>query len=314
MIDLLTLSNPKTDKGAKRGYATAVLHLSPSRGAGVVLPSGSVANVCPKATPGCEAACLNTAGRGGIGLTTKGDNPIQRARRERTRLFLEERDDFLVQLVREIENHIRRAERAGLVPVVRLNGTSDLRFESRTVAGLADGTTIFERFPSLTFYDYTKIPNRRGIPDNYDLTFSLAETDRSRRESAVALANGFRVAVVLSGAGDSVHPRPFPRTWNGRRLVDGDVSDLRFLDPPGVYVGLRAKGRAKRDASGFVYPLDWTEGELCADSSSFSSSSSSDSRIESRGRSGKSSSISSRGSRSRSRSRSSRGMGERVAS
>ncbi len=264
MLDLLTLSNPKTDKGAKLGYGTAVLHLSPERGAGVVLRSGKIANVCPSATPGCVAACLNTAGRGGIGLTTVGDNPIQRARRERTRLFLEERDGFLAKLVHEIEVHVRRSERKGLVPVVRLNGTSDIRYES---VRLPDGTTIFERFPALTFYDYTKHANRRGIPGNYDLTFSLAETERSWREHVVALDNGFRVAVVLSGAGDSVHPRPFPPTWNGRTLVDGDSSDLRFLEPGGVYVGLRAKGRARTDATGFVRPLEYErKGETCSDS------------------------------------------------
>lgn len=255
-MELLTLSNPKTDKGAKLGYATAVLHLSPARAGGVVLRSGRIANVCASATPGCEAACLNTAGRGGIGPTTKGDNAIQRARRERTRMYLEDRSAFLAQLVDEIARHIRRAERVGLVPVVRLNGTSDIRYESVRL----DGATIFERFPDVQFYDYTKHANRRDLPPNLDLTFSLAETERSRREAELAIRSGMRVAVVLRGAGDSVHPRPFPDEWNGRRLVDGDVSDLRFLEPAGVYVGLRAKGRARNDASGFVYPLDWKEG------------------------------------------------------
>jgi hypothetical protein len=274
-MDLLTLANPKTDKGTKYGYLTAVLHLSPARAGGVVLASGRIANVCASATPGCTAACLNTAGRGGIGLTTVGDNAIQRARRERTRLYFEDRPTFFAKLVAEIVRHSKRAERIGLVPVVRLNGTSDIRFES---VRMDDGTTIFERFPSLTFYDYTKHANRRGIPANYDLTFSLAETERSWREHVLALEAGTRVAVVLSGAGDSVHPRPFPRTWNGRRLVDGDSSDLRFLDPRGVYVGLRAKGRARGDSSGFVYPLDYESEDPCRDSSSSSSSRRSESR------------------------------------
>lgn len=274
MLELLTLSNPKTDKGSKLGYATAVLHLSPARGAGIVLASGRIATVCPKATDGCEAACLNTAGRGGIGLTTVGDNPIQRARRERTRLYFEQREAFLAKLVDEIARHVRRSERIGLVPVVRLNGTSDLRWETIRLAG----ETIFERFPDLTFYDYTKLPNRRELPPNYDLTFSLAETERSWREHVLALANGLRVAVVLRGAGDSVHPRPFPARWNGRTLVDGDTSDLRFLDPGGVYVGLRAKGRARTDSSGFVYPLDYSKGDPCSDSSSSDSSEDSRSR------------------------------------
>jgi hypothetical protein len=90
------------------------------------------------------------------------------------------------------------------------------------------------------------------------LTFSLAEGDRSWRAHEVALSNGMNVAVVLSGAGDSRYPRPFPKMWNGRRLIDGDRTDLRFLDRPkrGAYVGLRAKGDARKDRTGFVYPVD----------------------------------------------------------
>lgn len=265
MIPLFTLSNPKTDKGTKYGFLTAILHLSPARASGV-------GNVCASASPGCIAACLNTAGHGGIGLTTVGDNAVQRARRERTRIFFEDRPAFLDRLVHEIGLHIRRAERAGLVPVVRLNGTSDIRYES---IRLADGTTIFERFEGIQFYDYTKHANRRGIPANYHLTFSLAETERSWRGHFLALDAGISVAVVLSGAGDSVRPLPLPAEWNGRRLVDADVSDLRFLDPSGVYVGLRAKGRAKGETSGFVFPLDYRRESECSDSSRSSSSSSS---------------------------------------
>lgn len=243
MIPLLTTANPKTDKGTKYGYLTAILHLSPERGSGI-------GNVCASATAGCVAACLNTAGRGGIGLTTKGDNAIQRARRERTREYFENRAAFLDQLSREIEQHARRAVRARLIPCVRLNGTSDIRWESvRT----ASGETLLDRFEGLQFYDYTKHANRRGVPSHYHLTYSLAESERNRRGALVALESGVSVAVVLRGCGDSIHPRPFPDTWRGVPLVDGDTSDLRFLDPRGVYVGLRAKGRAKHDRTGFVY-------------------------------------------------------------
>lgn len=251
MIPLLTTANPKTDKGTKYGYLTAILHLSPERGSGI-------GNVCASATPGCVAACLNTAGRGGIGLTTKGDNAIQRARRERTREWFENRSAFLDVLSHEIDLHVRRALRARLIPCVRLNGTSDIRWESvRT----ASGETILERFAGIQFYDYTKHANRRGIPDNYHLTYSLAESERNRRGALVALEQGISVAVVLRGAGDSQHPKPFPATWRGRTLVDGDTSDLRFRDPRGAYIGLRAKGRAKYDRTGFVYDVDEEEGD-----------------------------------------------------
>lgn len=238
---LLTIGNPKTVKGEKRGYRTAVLHLAPYTLSG--------RNVCPLATEGCAAACLNSAGRGGIGAAgLVGDalanaNAIQRARVRRTNEYFDNRADFLSRLSDEIERFVKSCKRAGYVPAVRLNGTSDLRWEQ---------TGIISAFPRLQFYDYTKLTNRRGIPANYHLTYSLAEGAKNWKGHLAALEDGLGVAVVLRGCGDSAHPKPFPATWNGRALVDGDESDLRFLDPPSVYVGLRAKGRAKHDSSGFV--------------------------------------------------------------
>ncbi len=244
---LLTTSNPKTDKSVKAGYLTAILHLSPSDRSGH--------NVCPAATAGCIAACLNTAGMGGIIKRGETTNGIQRARIARTLYLFEDRAAFLDQLAREIEAHCRRADRMRLEPCIRLNGTSDLRWESLRVKR---GPTVFERFAGLRFYDYTKRTDRT-IPQNYHLTFSLAETAASWKDHLTALNQGLSVAVVLSGAGDSVHPKPFPATWNGRTLIDGDLTDLRFLDPSAVYVGLRAKGKAKTDGTGFVKRLDLEE-------------------------------------------------------
>ncbi len=243
--ELLTLSNPKTDKGTKYGYSTAILHLAPARLSGH--------NVCPAATPGCTAACLNTAGHGGIALTTKGDNGVQQARRRRTEYLFSDRAGFLATLAAEIGRHIRRADKVGLIPCVRLNGTSDLRWETLRVKG---GSTVLDLYPDLIFYDYTKRIDRTNLPANYSLTFSLAETRKSWEDHIAALDAGIAVAVVLAGAGDSAHPKPFPATWNGRTLIDGDKSDLRFLDPPATYIGLRAKGRAKDDQTGFVRLLD----------------------------------------------------------
>ncbi len=107
-------------------------------------------------------------------------------------------------------------------------------------------------FPRVPFYDYTKLTNRRELPANYHLTYSLAEGDVNWRGHLVAFRRGMNCAVVLRGCGISRYPKPFPPTWNGRPLVDGDTSDLRFLDPRGVYIGLRAKGRALTDLTGFV--------------------------------------------------------------
>jgi hypothetical protein len=227
----LLTTNQKVEKGEKAGWLTAIMHLSPAKASGF--------QVCSNATAGCEAACLNTAGRGGIFPTGKSDNSIQKARRRRTAWYFARRNEFLLQLDAEISAHKRRAARKGFQPAVRLNGTSDLRWESIRL----DGKTLFERHPDVTFYDYTKHPDRdvSAIP-NYSLTFSLAENNDSK--AVEALANGINVAAVFHSV---------PDEYMGHPVFDGDASDLRFLDPKGVIVGLKAKGKARQDrTSGFV--------------------------------------------------------------
>src|SRR5262245_9809695 len=167
---LLTVSNPKTMKGEAYGYLTAILHLAPARLSGY--------QTCASSTAVCRDDCLNTAGRGGLGLDADGMNVIQRARIAKTRWFFEERALFMRQLERELERFVSYAARADLQPAVRLNGTSDIRWESVRVP---DAANILELFPDVQFYDYTKHHNRRNIPANYHLTFSLADGARSWR-------------------------------------------------------------------------------------------------------------------------------------
>ena len=246
-IKLLTTGNPKVAKGQANGYLTSILHLAPSRMSGY--------NTCPMATAGCAAACLNTAGRGGLfagvqtGVLSGADlvqaimdgritNKIQLARIARTKFFFEDRAAFMKQLVREIRNAIRLAAKHGLTPVFRLNGTSDIRWETIKVDGFDN---IMAMFPTVQFYDYTKIANRRDLPANYHLTFSLAESNVNNAK--VALDAGMNVAAVF---------RTVPAVFLGHDVIDGDATDLRFLDPKGVIVGLKAKGKAKRDTTGFV--------------------------------------------------------------
>ena len=164
---------------------------------------------------------------------------IQRKRRLRTAWYFARRNEFLRQLDREIVAHKLRAARKGFSPAVRLNGTSDIRWESVKL----DGQTLFERHPEVVFYDYTKHADRdvSDIP-NYSLTFSLAESNDSKAREA--LARGLNVAAVFHTVPDEYMDRP---------VFDGDKSDLRFLDPSGVIVGLKAKGKARQDrTSGFV--------------------------------------------------------------
>jgi hypothetical protein len=256
---LLTVGNPKIEKSVAFGYLTAVLHLAPAKLSGF--------EVCAGRTEGCTNACLNTAGRGGIaigGMLTYDTiangtrtNAIQLARVRKTRLYFEDRATFMALLVKEIRRFELMARELGLKPAIRLNGTSDIPFERvKTPMGNAN---IMASFPDIQFYDYTKRANRKGLPRNYHLTFSLA--DGNDAAAVTALNNGMNVAAVfhkvpaklgafveLDGSttlavGDAT------MSWD---VIDADKHDLRFLDPRGVIAGLKAKGNAKRDTSGFV--------------------------------------------------------------
>ena len=230
MFKLLSTANPKIQKGTKMGYLSFILHLAPSDLSGK--------NVCPKATPGCIAACLNTAGRGGMFKRGENTNMIQKARIRKTKYFFEDRVGFMMDLHSDITKAIKFAEKQGLIPVFRLNGTSDLSWEKYD--GHFGGKNIFECFPTVQFYDYTKVLGRKvkDIP-NYHLTFSRA--DGNAADVPKAVAQGMNVAVVYDRIPEGV--------------FSADETDLRFLDPKVGIIGLKAKGRAKKDYSGFVIRL-----------------------------------------------------------
>ncbi len=223
-MKLLTLGNTKTVKGETLGYQTYIMHLAPSTLSGY--------NTCPMASAGCAAACLNTAGRGRFTAT-------QEARIRKTKYFFEERASFMLQLVKDIEAAIRKAGRENMTPVFRLNGTSDIRWETVPVVG--GFRNIMERFPTVQFYDYTKLANRRDIPSNYHLTFSRSESN-----------DGYVVEMMNRGVNVAVVFDTLPEMYLGAKVIDGTETDLRFLDEKGVIVGLLAKGKAKKDNSGFT--------------------------------------------------------------
>jgi hypothetical protein len=244
---LLTTGNPKTAKGEGHGVLTAILHFAPHKLSG--------RNVCSHASAGCAAACLNTAGRGGIGLDADGLNLIQVARIRRTRYFTRSQQSFMADLAVEIANHERRAIAHGLTPAVRLNGTSDIPWENVRCGAHRN---IFAMFPGVQFYDYTKVPlsiRRRALDvPNYHLTFSLCEDNNARAEAA--LIAGVNVAAVFDTRKSGELPERFTIGKVTTKVIDGDKTDLRFRDGSGLVlgyiVGLRAKGRAKHDTSGFV--------------------------------------------------------------
>jgi len=230
-------TNAKTIKGQQYGYLTGVLYLAPYDLSGY--------QVCAMAAVAkCHDGCLNTAGRGAF-------SNIQAARIRKTKLFFEDRAAFFAELIPSIHTLIKKARKLGLIPVCRLNGTSDIRWES--VAFEWDGVryeNVFEFFPDLQFYDYTKIANRNvdHIP-NYDLTFSYSGVPGFQPYVQRAARDGYRIAVVFR------HREDIPVEFLGTACIDGDDSDLRHEDPPGVVVALYAKGKAKRDTSGFVVDI-----------------------------------------------------------
>lgn len=219
-MKLLTIQNAKTIKSIDRGYLTGILYLKPAKSSGIT-------NVCPKSTKGCRDSCLNTAGRGRF-------SSVQNARQQKTEAYKETRHDFIEQLVSEARALAKKAKKMGLKPCIRINGTSDMPMLARTVA---------EQVPEVQFYDYTAIPKPWvQIRDNYHLTFSRKENNWE--DCLEALSHGINVAVVFEG-------KPPEKYW-GYDVINGDEDDLRFLDPSPVIVGLKAKGRAKSDRTGFV--------------------------------------------------------------
>jgi hypothetical protein len=207
--------------------------------------------MCRWRTKGCTALCLNTAGRGGIFKAGETTNTIQEARKRRTKLFVDDREAFMVALVADIEWAHRYAHKRNLTPVFRLNGTSDLLWENIPVT--RDGLqfeNVFFAFPFTQFYDYTKAPyaaRRHDIP-NYHLTFSLAETVKNRIDARIWAQNGHSLSAVFA----ITKNQPLPAEYFGMPVYNADETDLRFLDPKGI-AGLHAKGnRWKRTPNGFV--------------------------------------------------------------
>jgi len=228
---LLTTNNPKTIKGFKKynNILTAIMHLRPVS-----------TKICPfQDIASCKTACLNTAGRGGIFKKGENTNRIQDARQRRTDMYLNHYDYFMELLHTEITKFCNYCYNKGKKPAVRLNGTSDIQWEHK----LYKDKNMFEHFPDVQFYDYTKIPTRKVSQyKNYHLTWSYSEANPKYTAWYDKIA--YNIAVVFNGA--------FPIYFKGREVVNGDESDLRFLDKDNVIVGLKAKGKARHDMSGFV--------------------------------------------------------------
>lgn len=214
-------ADAKTRKGTGKGYLTGIMYFAPAKLSGI--------EVCPARSAGCAAACLFSAGRGRF-------YSITRARMIKTLAFHLDRPRFVATIKKSIASLLVKARNKGLTPVVRLNGTSDILWERVT--------NIMQVFPNVQFYDYTKIAKRFlfDIPKNYHLTFSVSETNDT--DAQFVLAKGGSIAAVFR--------KELPAKLWGYPVTNGDETDLRFLDKRGTVVGLKAKGKAKQDSTGFV--------------------------------------------------------------
>lgn len=235
---LLSTNNAKTIKGEKLGYMTYILYMSPFN-----LNSKGI-NVCSHASKGCADSCLVGSGFGGMYTS------VMQGRVNKTEYFLTSSIEFMYQLKTEIEKAIAKNKDKAIV-TFRLNGTSDLPFEKYKV--FENGTkNIFELFPDVQFYDYTKNYLRfdKVLPSNYHLTFSRSENNEAK--SLELLKRGYNVAMVFD---------KLPKTYMGFEVINADNDDLRFLDKQGVICGLKykkmtGKGGAEKNKlafeSGFV--------------------------------------------------------------
>jgi hypothetical protein len=231
--EMLSLDgSEKVIKGNAKGYRTAILYLTASNASGVEL--------CPLAAIAqCRNACLTTAGNGRYDST-------QLARLRKTLFFNQYRQEALALIGNEIDKFYKASIKGGWTLLVRLNGTSDIRWEN-------EGNLIKSR-PHVQFYDYTKLHNRKGIPYHYDLTYSYSNVPAYLKFLPIALANPSlkRVAAVFRKRTTVARMLDNLETYIGLTVVDGDDTDIRHDDPVNTLVALYAKGKAKTDTTGFV--------------------------------------------------------------
>ncbi len=222
-------TNAKTSKNALLTY---ILYLAPGNISGI--------NVCPFASPGCLSSCLYSAGRGAF-------NSVQKARINRTLIFKENRHAFYIQLANELMMLHDKSIKLKKDIAIRLNGTSDIDHLNELIRHT--GIDFLDSFYSnLKFYDYTKNPNivKKYLNTNYKITFSRSEINDELVQKVLQM--GGNVAVVFKNQ--------LPSNYNGYPVINGDESDLRYYDQNNVIIGLKAKGKAKKDKSGFVIDIN----------------------------------------------------------
>jgi len=208
---------------------TYAIYLAPANTSGY--------NVCSHSTPECRMGCLATSGRQAIEIFS-GIDKIKNSRIKKTKLFFEENDFFMAWLIAEIKAAQNKAKRDGYYFSVRLNATSDIDWENVRLNGL----NIFEIFPDVSFYDYTKNVNKYiNKPENYHLTYSY--TGRNWEQCKILLEQGFNIAMVFK----TTNENELPTEYKGFKVINGDLTDYRIADGKGIIIGLKWKRIANRE-------------------------------------------------------------------
>ena len=227
---LLAIENDaKTIKGKKLNITTGIQYFVPYKISGQ--------NVCSMAgVANCSDGCLNTAGRGAMGS-------VQLARLRKTLFFQQYFKEYKKLLQKEIKRLVTKSKNKNTIPAIRLNGTSDIRWELLIWDIMVKSHYEY----GVKWYDYTKISNRI-IKDKqvYDLTFSYSGVKEYQSFVKKALDNKMKMAVVFRNKSN------IPSEFMNIKTYDGDETDARFLDKPSSIIALYAKGKAVKDTSGFV--------------------------------------------------------------
>ena len=205
-------------------------------------------NTCPRATAGCKACCIFKTGNGFYPNVTQ-------KRIWRTKLFFENRHEFINLLNQDMQVLVKYAKKEGKPLACRLNVFSDIKFYKILPK------EFFTTYSNVQFYDYTKVESTMTdymegkLPTNYHMTFSASEENGLFCEDV--LNRGFNVSKVFAltrTQWGKCKPAEFTLGTVGKthKVLDGEASDLRFLDDSPAIVGLYAKGRALSDTFGFV--------------------------------------------------------------
>ncbi len=237
-------TSTKIEAGESVGVLSKVLYMMPAETSGK--------QACAYSSAFCRELCLVSSGR----LPHPG---VAASRARKHAAFFADRNRMLADISREITVHARAAELAGKLCAVRMNGVTDLPFHRMPFTD-HDGirwASLHAAHPNVNFYEYTKLPRRlagKGKPDNLHFTYSVSERPDSETHARDYLANGDSVAVVFAMRKHG-HPSRYSLGGIERPVIDGDLSDARFLDPAGSIVALSAKGKARGVTNGFVRPL-----------------------------------------------------------